>query len=100
MEAREERGIMPLLLAISAGLLPTVQLLINRRADINTQSYGGQGVWQFVSQPHGRQGKSIRALLQKTGAQHSWGKSRAWSRQNSNAPSLAREMRYRALHPR
>ena len=93
MEAREEKGKTPLLLAISAGLLPTVELLINRRADINTQSYGGQGVLQFCPSSQG----SMKALLEKNGAPRSWGHSAGYRRQRSHPPSLAREMRYQAL---
>ena len=96
MEAREAKGKTPLMLAISAGLLPTVELLIARGADVNAQSITGQGVWQFCPQPRGDQGSKMRSLLEN--AKPTWGKPHAWPRQNRHTYSLSRDIRYRALH--
>ena len=98
VDPREANGKTPLLLAVSAGLLPTVKLLIKAGADINAQNWNGQGVWQFVPQWYGHQGWSLRELLHENGACHTYAKSKTWKRQDRSTGSLARHLRLEALH--
>ena len=101
MEAREQHGKTPLMLAISAGLVPTVKLLLNSRADVHARSGKGLGVWDFVPQKYGPQCYGIKLLLQQHNAQKIWHRqdTQAWWQRQKSAPwALGRELRYKALH--
>ena len=98
MEAQENGGKTPLLLAVSAGLVPTVRLLIESRACINAKNKIGKGIWQMVPEYNNDHAQAIKALLRRHKAEYTTVKA-ATSRRHERS-SLAREMRYRALHPR
>ena len=100
MEAREKNGNTPLMLAISAGLVPTVKVLLQSRADVHATSARGLGVWEFVPQKGGPQGQGLKQLLQQHHARKTWPRQdRQASPRQPGAPwALARELRYKALH--
>ena len=62
MEAKENGGKTPLLLAVSAGLVPTVRLLIESRACINAKNKIGKGIWQMVPEYNNDHAQAIKAV--------------------------------------
>ena len=96
LEAREKNGKTALLLAVSAGLLPTVRVLLKAGADIHAQSKKGQGVWEFVPDLNGRQGQGLKELLEEFGAVYTH-VSKTWKRKEPKHSSMARVMRSFAM---